>query len=86
MAKPSKEEKKSGKKQEAQPIPGAWIKMRTGILLISVLSLAMAVLTAWQAVPLKGWLEGILWGVFFGGSIWVIFLVFLLYGRLFRRS
>lgn len=86
MAKSSKEGKKSTQKQEAQPIPGAWIKMRTGLVVISMLSIAMAVLTAWEAVPQKGWVEGILWGVLFGGSIWVIFLAFVLYGRLFRRS
>lgn len=60
--------------------------MRTGLIVIGITSIVMAVLTAWQAVPTKGWVEGILWGLFFGGSIWVIFLAFVLYGRLFRRS
>ncbi len=59
--------------------------MRTGLILITIVSIGMAVLTAFQSVPAKGWLEGILWGLFFGGSIWIIFLVFLLYGRLFRK-
>ncbi len=72
-------------KLPSQPA-GAWISMRTGIIVISIVSLGMAVLTAWQAVPIKGWLEGILWGLLFGGSIWVIFLGFLLYGRLFRKG
>jgi hypothetical protein len=88
MAKQSK--KSSGKEKEqstklsSQPT-GAWIQMKTGLILISILSIGMAVLTAWQSIPVKGWFEGILWGVIFGGSIWIIFLGFLFYGRLFRK-
>jgi len=83
--KSSKETKEKGTKLASQPA-GAWIPMRTGLIIITIVSVVMAVLTAWQAVPIKGWVEGILWGVLFGGSIWVIFLGFLLYGRLFRKE
>jgi hypothetical protein len=83
--KSSKEAKEKGTKYASQPA-GAWIPMRTGLIIITIISVVMAVLTAWQAVPIKGWVEGILWGVLFGGSIWVIFLGFLLYGRLFRKE
>ena len=47
--------------------------MRGGIKIIAVTSIAMAVLTAWQVIPSKGWLEGILWGLLFGVLIWAIF-------------
>ena len=83
--KSSKETKEKDTKYASQPA-GAWIPMRTGLIIITIVSVVMAVLTAWQAVPVKGWVEGILWGVLFGGSIWVIFLGFLLYGRLFRKG
>jgi len=82
--KSSENEKKEGTDLSSQPA-GAWLSMRTGIILITILSIGMTVLTAWQSVPVKGWLDGILLGLFFGGSLWIIFLGFLLYGRLFRK-
>jgi hypothetical protein len=30
--------------------------------------------------------EGILWGLLFGGSLWVIFLIAILFHRLMRRG
>lgn len=59
--------------------------MRSGLILVSIASLAMAVLTAWQVVPLKGWLEGVLWGLLFGGLIWAIFFGNLFITRFLRR-
>ena len=77
--------KEKDPKLATQPA-GAWIPMKSGLIVMTIASVALAVLTAWQAVPVKGWLDGILLGLFFGGSLWVIFLVFLLYGRLFRKQ
>jgi hypothetical protein len=82
--KSSEKQKEKGTSQPLQPA-GAWISMRTGLILITIVSVGMAVLTAVQSVPAKGLAEGIMWGLIFGGSIWIIFLVFLLYGRLFRK-
>lgn len=72
------------KKQAADQLPlnTPWISMKAGIIVITIVSLAMAVLTAWQVVPIKGLGEGILYGLFFGGLIWVIFLGFVLFRRL----
>jgi hypothetical protein len=44
----------------------------------------MAVLTAWQAIPTKGVVDGILLGILFGGLIWVVFFGFILFNRLIR--
>ena len=55
--------------------------MRRGILVIAITSIAMAVLTAWQAIPVKGVVDGILYGLLFGGLIWVIFFGFILFNR-----
>lgn len=82
--KSSEKEKPKGTDLSSQPA-GAWMSMRTGLILITIVSVGMVVLTAIQSVPAVGWLEGILWGVLFGGSLWIIFLGFLLYGRLFRK-
>jgi hypothetical protein len=59
--------------------------MRGGLKIIAITSIAMAVLTAWQVIPSKGWLEGILWGLLFGAMIWAIFFGNMLITRFFRR-
>jgi len=62
-----------------------WIQMRMGVILISITSVGMMVLTAIQTVPAKGWVEGLLWGVFFGLLIWAIFFGMILINRFLRR-
>lgn len=59
--------------------------MPTGLRIVAVASLGMAVLTAWEVVPQKGWLEGILWGLLFGALIWIIFFGMLYFNRWIRR-
>ncbi len=61
-----------------------WISMRTGLIVLAIVSIGMSILTAYQAIPVKGVWEGILWGLFFGGAIWLIFLGYLLFNRLVR--
>jgi uncharacterized membrane protein len=62
-----------------------WISMRSGTIIIVFTSIGMAVLTAIQVIPIKGWLEGILWGLLFGGLIWVIFFGMILINRFLKR-
>ena len=77
--KKTKEEKTETAK--SQP----WISMRSGIKIIAFTSIAMAVLTASQVIPSKGWLEGILWGLLFGVLIWAIFFGNILINRLLHK-
>jgi Na+-transporting NADH:ubiquinone oxidoreductase subunit NqrD len=84
----SKDKKKKAKvqfkslmNQEAKP----WISMRSGIIIISIVSIGMAVLTAIQAIPIKGWVGGILWGVGFGSLIWALFFGMIFINRILRR-
>jgi hypothetical protein len=81
VSKKSKKRKEEANKLTAQP----WISMGSGIKIIAFTSVAMAVLTAWQVIPSKGWLEGILWGLLFGALIWGIFFGNILLNRFFRR-
>ena len=81
MAKKSKKRKEERKDPLVQP----WISMRRGLIIIAITSIAMAALTAWQVIPSKGWLEGILWGLLFGALIWAIFFGNLLITRFLRK-
>jgi hypothetical protein len=79
--KKSNEPSKQEDKLRAEP----WISMRNGRMIIAITSLGLTVLTAIQAVPVLGWVEGLFWSVLFGAMIWVIFFVMNFINRLFRR-
>jgi hypothetical protein len=85
----AKKAKKVKKENKSAPftLPPAqpWISMQKGLRIVGLASIVMAILTAWEVVPVKGWLEGILWGLFFGGLIWGIFFGMLLFNRFIRR-
>jgi hypothetical protein len=82
VAKNTKKPKKQAEqKLENQP----WISMRTGLIINAIASVGMAVLTAWQVIPSRGWVEGILWGLLFGALIWAIFFGNILINRLLRK-
>lgn len=59
--------------------------MRTGLILVTIASVAMAVLTAWQVIPVKGTWSGILYGLLFGGMIWAIFFGNIALNRYLRK-
>jgi len=81
----SKKQKKKKVEKTKLPIAQPWISMNSGVKIIAFTSIAMAVLTASQVIPSKGWLEGILWGLLFGVLIWAIFFGNILLNRFFRR-
>lgn len=78
-------QKKEAKKKYDPSMAKPWISMRTGLKVVAVASILMAALTAWQVIPTKGWVEGILWGLLFGALIWGIFFGNILLNRLLRR-
>lgn len=86
MAKKKKKKQKSIEQDIEESLNQPWISMRKGVYIIAVTSVLMAVLTAWQTIPSKGWLEGILWGLFFGGLIWAVFFGNILINRFLRKS
>jgi hypothetical protein len=75
--------KQSNQKDELRMEP--WISMRSGKIIIAITSIGMAVLTAIQVIPIKGWVEGLLWSVLFGALIWVVFFGMNFINRFFRR-
>ncbi|HSK86965.1 MAG TPA: hypothetical protein VK880_01310 [Anaerolineales bacterium] len=81
----AKKSKKTKVQKEVKPSNQPWIPMRSGLIIMAITSVAMAVLTAWQVIPLKGWVEGILWGLLFGALIWAIFFGNILINRFLRK-
>jgi hypothetical protein len=73
------------KPQDLSSLNKPWIPMRVGVIIIAIASVGMAVLTASQVIPSRGWIEGILWGLLFGGFIWAIFFGNILVNKFLRR-
>ena len=84
MTSPNKNKGKKGTNEEIDlsSLHKPWIPMRTGIGLITIASIGMAVFTAWQVIPDKGWLQGSLYGLLFGGLIWIVFFGMQLFYRI----
>lgn len=61
-----------------------WISMKTGLRTITVVSILMAGFVAYQVIPGKGWVQGILYGLLFGAMIWIVFLIMQIFFRLIK--
>ncbi len=83
MTKSKKTRKKEARRQ--QSATGAWLPTRGGFITVGVVSMALAIWTAYQANRALPLWESILWGLIFGGSIWAIFLIVFLVNRYLRR-
>ncbi|HAD07722.1 MAG TPA: hypothetical protein DCE76_11255 [Anaerolineaceae bacterium] len=80
-----KNKSSSSKDQPQDLTPQPWIPFKTGLIVVGVVSVLLAIWTVITSNPELDLLERILWGVVFGGSIWVVFLFFLVINRLLRR-
>lgn len=66
----------NNKKQvDVQEIRKPWLKMKSATLVLTAVSILLAVIVAYQIIRGSGdWDQGILWGVIFGGSVWLVFV------------
>ncbi len=86
MAKKQKQKKKNEGQPAGENASNAWISFRHGIIIIGIVSIAMAALTVYQALPVKPLGEALLLGLGFGLSIWLVFFGFILLNRLLGRK
>jgi hypothetical protein len=81
----TKNTKKSKAPKEAKGLNQPPISKRTALIIIAIISGSLAVLTAWQAIPTKGWVGGILLGLLYGVLVWVMFFGNILIKRFLRK-
>jgi hypothetical protein len=62
-----------------------WLSQSTGLRTMAVVSLMLAAFMAWQLQESEGLGRAILWGLGFGGAIWLVFLGSLAFNRWLRR-
>jgi uncharacterized membrane-anchored protein len=82
----SKAAKKEKKVQNQQNQSDAWISMRTGLIVVTVISIGLTILIARTTVPAIGWGEGLLWAIGFGAGVWLVFIGYYLFSRFLRRK
>lgn len=79
MAKKSgpKDSEESAKKAgDERPVTEPWLSKRTGLIVMALISLGLAVMVGWQVYPALGLGEALLWAAGFGVSVWVVFVAF----------
>lgn len=90
MAKKSTKEPKAGndKKSNADSLAlnQSWLSMRTGLIIMTILSLGFAGFVAWNYYESAGIFKAILIGLMFGGILWAIFVGNLYFNRFLRRK
>jgi uncharacterized membrane-anchored protein len=75
----SKKSKKASQTEENKP--SAWLPMRTGLILMGILSAALVAWVTLQADPALPLGERILWGLGFAVSLWIVFAVIFIINR-----
>ncbi len=85
----SNKKNKTNKKEETnfEDLKKPWIQQRTGLRLIIGISVGLMILVAAQIIIGTGdWGKGILYGLLFGGSIWLVFYGMNWFHSLFRSK
>jgi len=63
------------KKNSQEPIERKpWISQKTGYKTMAVISVGLAIWIAWQVYRTEDNIgKGVLWGIIFGASVWLVF-------------
>ena len=67
--------KAKNNKQEKEIQRKPWIQWKTGLVAMTIVSISLALWVVWQVVATEDNIgKGVLWGLIFGGSTWLVFL------------
>ena len=67
--------KEKNNKQENEIQRKPWIQWKTGLVAMTIVSISLALWVVWQVVATEDNIgKGVLWGLIFGGSTWLVFL------------
>ena len=73
LAKRTKKKRKQSKQAQYAPGTEPWIGKRTGLAIVGLVSLALAIFVAYTTAPGLGWGMAILLGLGFGIAMWGVF-------------
>jgi len=86
MAKNKKAKSTLASRGSGKPYSDPWMGMRTGMIIMTIISIGMAILTAYTAAPAIGWGEAIFLGVIFGFGVWLVFGIFYYFNLFVRKK
>jgi hypothetical protein len=81
----SKKKKKVSKDDMAQ-LRQPWIKKRSGLLIMGIVSIGFAIWVGYQIALQGSFWDGVLWGLIFGGSIWLVYFGMNFFHSFFNRD
>ncbi|MCB9135008.1 MAG: hypothetical protein H6636_06255 [Anaerolineales bacterium] len=82
---PQQQKKKSGTSKSHPSKNEGWLPTRTGLVAVAVVSIFLAVMVTFQATKVSGFGESLLYGLGFGGSIWLIFGLVFFVNKILRK-
>ena len=82
----SKEQQEQEKREFQAELSKSWLSMRTGIIIMVIVSIAFAGFVAWNYVESAGIFKAILIGLMFAGILWAIFIGNFYFNRFLRRK
>ena len=85
MGKKARKKAEQSAHNEKKSLSDPWISMRSGLIVMGIVSIGLAAWTAYQVSGSRPVMESILWGAVFGGSLWLVFFGFILFNRWLRR-
>jgi len=66
--------KAKNNKQEKEIQRKPWIQWKTGLVAMTIVSVSLALWVGWQVIATEQNIgKGVLWGLIFGGSTWLVF-------------
>jgi hypothetical protein len=80
-----KKKKEQEPKKDVPEFNEPWLAKRTGLTIMTLMSLGFTIFIAWQLWPTERW-TGILWGLGIGASLWAVFLLSFGFNKLVRRQ
>ena len=84
MAKRNRKKRKQTQSDQWAPGTEPWISKRTGLIIMSLVSLALAIFITWTLSPALGLGEALLWGLGFGAAMWGVFALALAFNKRIR--
>jgi fructose-specific phosphotransferase system IIC component len=79
-------DKELQKKEFEAELSKSWLSMRTGLIIMGLVSLAFAGFVAWNYVESAGLFKAILIGLLFAAILWAIFIGNFYFNRFLRRK
>lgn len=83
--KQDKNKKNNQSKAELPEVGQPWLSKNSGLLIIAVTSISLGGWVAYQMIREGNTLEGILWGIAFAVTIWLVFFGMNWFHGLFRK-